>query len=1361
MPSTYTVNLGIEKPATGEQSGTWGDTTNVNFDILDQAINGAERVTLTSAGSSGSPNALNITNGATSDGRNKWIEFYSSGDLGGSVYVQLVPNDAEKIVFVRNSLASSRSILLFQGTYNSGRDLEIPAGVDMVVKFDGGGASAATVTDVFTKLRATEITTPTLTATTADINGGTIDNSVIGGSTAAAVTGTAVVANTSLNIAGDGATVTGIKDEDNMASNSATKLATQQSIKAYVDSQVGTVDTWAEVLANGATSGSTNPEVTAGQALKTNTINETSAGSGVTIDSVLLKDDVVNATDVETGSISANDGTASATIANSTGLMTIASSVLTTTDINAGTIDNSTIGGSTPAVGTFTQVNVDSLQLDGAVLSSSSSLTLDIAGNLTINVDGTTVSLSDDTINFGQFYQNSSGNFNIYAPTSNKDLLFLGNDGGSTITALTLDMSNAGAATFNSRVGIGVAPTDILLGSDYGTTLLHIDGGSDRGQVIIEGDTLAQIVMSDNGATADSRVFLAQVNDGTMIFKSLSDNGTSKATIMSMTSAGATSFSGAVTANAGVVVDNITIDGNEIDVSSGDLTLDAAGNIVLDADGGGVYFKDGGTNIGFLQNSGANDFRIVAGQVDKDIVFMGNDGGSVITALTLDMSDGGEAYFAKNIHATSAFLTTTNNEPQLTLISTDADADVGPILKLYRNSASPADGDVLGRIQWSGEDDAGNDSTFARLTVTATDVSNGAETAKMVFAPATSDAFPDALTLTGDGAAFNDDLFVGSTITGYDDITGGAGLAIGSGSVTTAGIMIRTGATGTGRIYFGDNSGNAAGRKAGRIEYSHSAEEMTVFSTGSLILDSVTGVLDFDDNGTNIGRFENSSSDFKMESRVQDKDIVFVGNDGGSGINALVLDMSAAGAATFNSTGTFAGGATNFDNTADVVTLNGSLHTRLLIDTSSTGGHQAAIVLESNGNQSTIGNTGSNTSFAVAAGNLTLDVAGNIILDADGGEVKLHDGGTIFANLYKSSNNFVVSSAISDADIIFKGVDSGSTITALTLDMSEAGQATFNNGIKDVFVTGSITPLIVRATNPTSTDKWGMYAQYRSASVNGDGAGMSLGLHNASGAEAEYVYFGAIIEDNTAGSQDGSFIIAPVTNGSRNEVVRVTSTNQVLIDLTSIPTAGNGHDSKLVVNQTGSEYNGITLGSGFNVSTIANNAYDLVLTANAYPANTGSVQAIKFKAGTSGGGGPNQIGQIDQNGMHFGTDTAADTGLDDYEEGAWTGTATAGAATSISVVDEKYTKIGNQVTIQCTINFSGASGALAIAGLPFATSPASVGIGREDATSGYAIYGRAQSGGTTFNLFFAGGTGNATPFQVSAGNMRYSMTYLT
>lgn len=75
-----------------------------------------------------------------------------------------------------------------------------------------------------------------------DINSGTIDNAVIGAATAAAITGTVVVANTSVNIAGDGATVTGIKDEDDMASNSPVKLATQQSIKAYVDASSGVPD---------------------------------------------------------------------------------------------------------------------------------------------------------------------------------------------------------------------------------------------------------------------------------------------------------------------------------------------------------------------------------------------------------------------------------------------------------------------------------------------------------------------------------------------------------------------------------------------------------------------------------------------------------------------------------------------------------------------------------------------------------------------------------------------------------------------------------------------------------------------------------------------------------------------------------------------------------------------------------------------------------------------------------------------------------------------------------------------------------------------------------------------------------------
>jgi len=203
MPSSYTTNLGIEKIATGEQSGQWGDTTNLNFDIIDQGINGIAQTTLSAAGSSGSPNTLPITDGTLSVGRNAFIEFVDGGDLGATAYVQLTPNDAEKVVYLRNSLSASRSLIVFQGTYNASNDFEIANGEDVVLKFNGGG-TGATVTDVFNKLSVTSLTTPSLTATTstlttltattltattgtlssADKDGGSIDGATVGATSA-------------------------------------------------------------------------------------------------------------------------------------------------------------------------------------------------------------------------------------------------------------------------------------------------------------------------------------------------------------------------------------------------------------------------------------------------------------------------------------------------------------------------------------------------------------------------------------------------------------------------------------------------------------------------------------------------------------------------------------------------------------------------------------------------------------------------------------------------------------------------------------------------------------------------------------------------------------------------------------------------------------------------------------------------------------------------------------------------------------------------------------------------------------------------------------------------------------------------
>ena len=72
------------------------------------------------------------------------------------------------------------------------------------------------------------------------------------------------------------------------------------------------------------------------------------------------------------------------------------------------------------------------------------------------------------------------------------------------------------------------------------------------------------------------------------------------------------------------------------------------------------------------------------------------------------------------------------------------------------------------------------------------------------------------------------------------------------------------------------------------------------------------------------------------------------------------------------------------------------------------------------------------------AADLILDVGGDITLDADGGDVLFKDGGTHFGSIYQNSNNMLIYSAISDADMLLQGNDGGSLITALTLDMSAA-----------------------------------------------------------------------------------------------------------------------------------------------------------------------------------------------------------------------------------------------------------------------------------------------------------------------------------
>ena len=142
-----------------------------------------------------------------------------------------------------------------------------------------------------------------------------------------------------------------------------------------------------------------------------------------------------------------------------------------------------------------------------------------------------------------------------------------------------------------------------------------------------------------------------------------------------------------VTADGGLVADNITIDGTEIDLSSGDLTVDVAGDITLDADGGNVKIADGGTALLDIANSSSD--VIIKPLVDaKDIIIHQYDGTSLV-----EFNDGGYSSF------TSAAL---NPEATLTDASTISwNALTQPVAKVTlgaNRTLGAASGGVAGQF---------------------------------------------------------------------------------------------------------------------------------------------------------------------------------------------------------------------------------------------------------------------------------------------------------------------------------------------------------------------------------------------------------------------------------------------------------------------------------------------------------------------------------------------------------------------------------------------------------------------------------------------------------------------------------------
>jgi hypothetical protein len=131
--ATYTTNGGITKIATGDESGTWGNTTNLNFDIIDRITNGVGAITL-----SGTTHTLTTSDGSLSDGQYKVLVL--GGSPSGTNTITVAPNDAQKFYIVKNN--SGESAIFTQG---SGANVTVADGNSAIIYCDGAGAGAAVV----------------------------------------------------------------------------------------------------------------------------------------------------------------------------------------------------------------------------------------------------------------------------------------------------------------------------------------------------------------------------------------------------------------------------------------------------------------------------------------------------------------------------------------------------------------------------------------------------------------------------------------------------------------------------------------------------------------------------------------------------------------------------------------------------------------------------------------------------------------------------------------------------------------------------------------------------------------------------------------------------------------------------------------------------------------------------------------------------------------------------------------------------------------------------------------------------------------------------------------------------------------
>jgi hypothetical protein len=165
--ATYVNDLRLKEITTGDESGTWGTSTNTNLELIAEAFSYGTEVITTNADT----HTTTIADGATDPGRALYLKY--TGTLDSACTITIGPDTVSKVWIIENGTSGSQNIIISQG---SGANITIPAGDTKVVYSDGAGAGAAFV-DAFANLKVTDPAQTNITSvgTLTVLTGGTGD----------------------------------------------------------------------------------------------------------------------------------------------------------------------------------------------------------------------------------------------------------------------------------------------------------------------------------------------------------------------------------------------------------------------------------------------------------------------------------------------------------------------------------------------------------------------------------------------------------------------------------------------------------------------------------------------------------------------------------------------------------------------------------------------------------------------------------------------------------------------------------------------------------------------------------------------------------------------------------------------------------------------------------------------------------------------------------------------------------------------------------------------------------------------------------------------------------------------------------